>query len=183
MTDRPTDRPIIIRVTDLNQLVPALRYELGLSGKTQQELAEHMGVSYAITNRMLNGKGVLSVQQLFRLAGYLGIAVQLAPPKDTSSKPAVPEKARKTPVDLGVTLQDLFSAGKIAAGDILSSAQGEWNAIAEVGLRGDLILEDGAEYTSPSTAAKAVRGTTTNGWNFWAKDGQTLDSLRRELLK
>lgn len=181
-----TDRPPIIVCSKPEEIVNVLRYELKLSGLTQTELGEAVGLSMVTINRALNGKSALSIEQLYLVLARLGIGIALAPPKTAPAAAAalVPAKTRKKPVDLGVTLGDLFRAGKIKAGDVLESLPGDWNAVAEVGLRGELILEDGNEYSGPSTAAREVRGgTTTNGWTFWGLDGKSLDEMRHELLE
>jgi transcriptional regulator with XRE-family HTH domain len=178
------DRPPIIVCTKIEEIVTVLRYELRLSGLTQAELGEQVGLSMVTINRALNGKSALSIEQLYTILAHLGIGLALAPPKSSPARNVTAvTKTRKAPIDLGVTLQDLFRAGKLKAGDILESVPGDWNAVAEVGLRGELIIEDGTEFTSPSTAAKEIRGgTTTNGWTFWALNGKSLDEMRKELL-
>lgn len=181
-TPTTNERPPIIVCKTPDEIIPVLRYELKLRGMEQTELAERLGVSYVTTNRLLNGKSPLSLDQLYKILALLGIGVALAPPRAPVQDVSDVAK-RKPPVTLGVTLQSLFNAGMIKAGDILTSIPGENHVIAEVGLRGDLILEDGSEYSSPSSAAKEVRGgTTVNGWTFWGLDGRSLDSMRKELL-
>lgn len=183
MTGKETGerRPIIVCKTR-EEILAVLRHEMKLASVSQQELAEHMGVAYVTVNRLLTGKTPLSLEHLYTVLGYLGIGVALAPPRTGPTDVTAQPRKRKTPVDLGVTVPDLIRAGKIAVGDILNSNQGSFDAVAEVGLGGVLILEDGNEYTGLSSAAKEIRGTTTNGWAFWALNGRSLDAVRKEYL-
>jgi transcriptional regulator with XRE-family HTH domain len=177
------ERPPIVIVSKLDELLPVIRHEMKLGGVTQNELAEHLGVAYVTANRMLNGRTAMSIEQLFKILAYLGLGVALAPPKGSAPRDAAPAPARrKTPADHGVGLGDLVAAGRVAVGDTLVSLPGSLHVQATVGEGGTVVL-DGNTYTSVSTAAKAVRGgTTTNGWGFWGANGRSLDSIRKEML-
>ncbi len=79
----------------------------------------------------------------------------------------------------------LLSAGIVQAGDewFIERKDG-YRAVARVTLSGTLEM-GGEQYTSPSTAAGAVLGTSTNGWKRWkfSDGGRTayIDELRGRL--
>jgi CBS domain-containing protein len=86
-----------------------------------------------------------------------------------------------------VTLADLIDAGLLAAGTRLRFDRvrlGETH-YAKVTTDGQIALEDGLAYRSPSRAAVVAAGVRAlDGWHAWIVDssGRTLDSLRQELL-
>jgi len=84
-----------------------------------------------------------------------------------------------------VTVKDLLDAGLLIPGEKLQ-LQNRQDVIARVTKEG-MVAWQGTEYTSPSTAATAARGMSTNGWTAWRlrrEDGfgQTLADLRAELI-
>ncbi|MGW1046759.1 DUF4357 domain-containing protein [Streptomyces sp. NPDC002547] len=82
-------------------------------------------------------------------------------------------------------LAELLLKGVLEAGDTLSFRQRRAGreAVATVTADGRLIVEGQAvPFTSPSKAASAVTGTSSNGWVLWrTADGRTLDALRQQL--
>lgn len=66
------------------------------------------------------------------------------------------------------SVADLVDAGALPPGP-LTSTNGAWPASAELTAAGT-IRYDGQGYSSPSTAASAVKGGgAVNGWVFWAR--------------
>jgi hypothetical protein len=85
----------------------------------------------------------------------------------------------------GVTIAELINAGLLQAGDQLLSVNGSWPASAEVNADGTIFC-NGHAYSSPSSAASAVKGGAANGWDFWAAVGvgtSTLLSVLREQFR
>lgn len=84
-----------------------------------------------------------------------------------------------------VAVQDLVRTGLLAPGQELRFMHRGRSVLAVVSASGTLLI-DTDEYRSPSTAATAVSGTSTNGWRAWrAQQGgewTTLDALRQRLL-
>ncbi|MFD5424171.1 DUF4357 domain-containing protein [Streptomyces sp. NPDC127084] len=82
-------------------------------------------------------------------------------------------------------LAELLLKGLLEAGDTLSFQQRRAGreAAATVTADGRLIVEgQAAPFTSPSKAAAAVTGTSSNGWVLWrTADGRTLDALRQQI--
>ena len=76
-----------------------------------------------------------------------------------------------------VSLGDLLSAGSLQPGQQLTFRQRP-EVTAEVLANGRLKF-GGTEYSSPSTAARAVLGgTSTNGWLAWSiREGDVLVAL------
>lgn len=76
-----------------------------------------------------------------------------------------------------VSLPDLLSAGLLQPGQQLSMCQRP-GTTAELTANGTLKIGS-EEYSSPSTAARAVlNGTSTNGWRAWtARDGGVVVAL------
>jgi RAMA domain-containing protein len=83
-----------------------------------------------------------------------------------------------------VSLSDLVTAELLRPGQELTF-HGRSPATATVTARGTITL-DGSEYKSPSTAAKAVGGVSTNGWRAWyvnvAGEEISLAELRTRFL-
>ncbi|WP_447003413.1 DUF4357 domain-containing protein [Saccharothrix isguenensis] len=86
-----------------------------------------------------------------------------------------------TPESRRESIRDLLDAELIRAGDRLRLTRpraGEEH-VAAVSREGRIVLTSGAEYDTPSDAAKAVTGTQINGWIVWRTDAnRTLASLR-----
>lgn len=78
-----------------------------------------------------------------------------------------------------VELKHLIAAGLIAPGTRLAARPGNWaEAVATVMPNGQLELH-GVLHDSPSAAGRAVRGGSTNGWQFWRlEDGRPLADVR-----
>jgi hypothetical protein len=78
---------------------------------------------------------------------------------------------------------DLFHAGLLPAGTVLTPARDDVDGIAEIDEQGRIVYDEVA-YDTPSAAAVAVTGAPANGWTFWLADtpqGQRrLDSIRSE---
>jgi len=111
---------------------------------------------------------------------HITLSVDVAPDSapDGASGPA------RTVVPQG-PLAELLLKGLLEAGDTLSFQQRRAGreALATVTADGRLIVDGQAvPYTSPSKAASAVTGTSSNGWVLWrTADGRTLDALRQQL--
>lgn len=88
-----------------------------------------------------------------------------------------------------VTLSDLIEAGLLAAGDALVWERPNLGHThrATVEPNGELVLEDGRRFSSPSGAAVAVNeGRPADGWNAWrvtSTDNALLGELRRRLIE
>jgi hypothetical protein len=82
-----------------------------------------------------------------------------------------------------VSVADLLHAGLLPAGTVLAPTRDDLDAVAEVDEQGRIVF-DQVTYDSPSAAAVAATGTSTNGWTFWLADtiqGQRrLESIRSE---
>ncbi|WP_420611898.1 hypothetical protein [Candidatus Spongiisocius sp.] len=84
-----------------------------------------------------------------------------------------------------VVVKDLLDEGLIAADTPLTwtRPQKEKSYTARVLDTGDIKLDDGRIYSSPSRAACEAAGTAVNGWRVWkTPSGRTLLDLRSELL-
>jgi Restriction Enzyme Adenine Methylase Associated len=82
-----------------------------------------------------------------------------------------------------VTLKDLIGAGLLRPGQELQLHARE-EIRAKVTAQGTLVYR-ATEYASPSSAATAIRGISTNGWTAWrtrGNAGRTLSDLRKEVL-
>ncbi len=83
-----------------------------------------------------------------------------------------------------VSIRDLLRAGLLVPGTVLVPQVDGIDAIAEVTVDGNILI-DGEEFDTPSRAAAAT-GSRGNGWIFWLADtalGQkTLDQLRRDYI-
>jgi len=118
------------------------------------------------------------IQRVLRLLGHI-----VQPPqavvlgKPGKQPPAGPVKHHEE------TLRDLLGAGLLQPGMNLVSTNGAWPAEAEVTATG--LVYQGQMYTSPSGAARVVKGGAANGWRFWAvktESGEvTLFDLRQQL--
>lgn len=72
----------------------------------------------------------------------------------------------------GITVKQLLDAGLLTAGETLTSTNGVWPGTAVL-LSDGAVEWNGARYPTPSSAAVAVKGGPTNGWDFWAVDRPT----------
>lgn len=88
-----------------------------------------------------------------------------------------------------VTFRDLFNAGLIREGDVLTSAHPRWGGSATVTADGAILLPNGQEFSSPSPALVrlfALEGSSLNAANGWwymrlGEDGPRLHDLRTQL--
>jgi hypothetical protein len=85
-----------------------------------------------------------------------------------------------------VNVATLVTAGLLTPGTVLRPTQNNWaHRTAEVS-RDGMIFVDNKSFKTPSGAARAVAGSNTNGWQFWATDAQphkTLAELRADYLE
>ena len=79
-------------------------------------------------------------------------------PQGSSQEHSPPRRSK-------VSLKDLIEAGLLRAGQELHFARHQ-DVRAKVTSRGTLMF-NGIEYTSPSSAASDVNGTSLNGWTAW----------------
>lgn len=70
------------------------------------------------------------------------------------------------------TFEDLVLTGRIAPGTLLAVTDGLTDSIAEVTDDGTILLDE-TEHTSPDAAAKADGSNDTDGWQYWAIEGQS----------
>lgn len=76
-----------------------------------------------------------------------------------------------------LTTIELFSAGLLQAGDLLTPSDPERDIIAEINEDGLISVEEHA-YESPRRAARAVGDEQSDGWEYWiVHDGDTSRSL------
>jgi hypothetical protein len=79
-----------------------------------------------------------------------------------------------------VTIAELLRRDLVRPGDewVLTRG-GQASIVGRVTVEGKLAV-DGVDYTSPSTAARAALGTSTNGWKRWKyRDGSALSVVDR----
>jgi hypothetical protein len=64
------------------------------------------------------------------------------------------------------SVRDLLQTGLVSTGDRLrfTRPRAREEHVATVSSEGRIVLTDGAEYDTPSDAAKAASGTQVNGW-------------------
>lgn len=81
-----------------------------------------------------------------------------------------------------VSVKELAASGLISAGTILKAQPGAWGSrTCTVLATGELLLDDGNSYDTPSGAGSQVRKGAVNGWIFWQmQDGRPLDEIRKE---
>jgi hypothetical protein len=85
-----------------------------------------------------------------------------------------------------VTLADLLSAGLLAVGSPLFPRRKKFQSRVATLLADGHVEVDGTIYTSPSDAADAITGHSTNGWGFFLVDQaskRTLRAVRREYIE
>lgn len=116
-------------------------------------------------------------------------ATSLPPPSPSLPSPD-DKKAKKPQKHFGVTLTDLVAAGDLRVGDRLvpggyaKKYSGEGFVVESNGKI--YIRVNGADYGSPSSAAKALSGNKAeSGWHFWKRssDGKSLDEMRKRLKR
>jgi hypothetical protein len=78
-----------------------------------------------------------------------------------------------------VDLSDLIAAGLLTAGIPLFPRRGKYNHKVATLLADGQVEVDGVNYASPSDAARAIVGKSTNGWSFFLTDQASRRSLRK----
>lgn len=114
---------------------------------------------------------------------------QLRSPEYAPEYPAAPA-APTTPAtqgSSGIDLEDLLEAKFIVPGTVLVAQRETVDSTGVINESGQIVIEEVA-YISPSAAARAAAGTTSeNGWTFWRvgdeRDAPTLDELRAQYLR
>jgi transcriptional regulator with XRE-family HTH domain len=66
-------------VRDPDELPGAIRTAMKARGVSQTQLARDLGYSAKHVNQMLQGNAGISIEMLFRIMRYLGVAVVFAP--------------------------------------------------------------------------------------------------------
>lgn len=61
------------------EVVPLIRQELEAKGKTQRQLAAHLGFTTKHMSQIMTGKAGASLPVLFRILAYLGVGIAMAP--------------------------------------------------------------------------------------------------------
>ena len=79
-----------------------------------------------------------------------------------------------------VTIADLVGAGLLKVGDRLTIQIGP--SSGEGFVLPDGIQVNGQAYPNPTIAARAVRDSTVNGWDYWKYGDKTLADIRAEYL-
>jgi hypothetical protein len=101
---------------------------------------------------------------------YLQIAREVWDPETIGLEVGAPPKEAK-PVEgqafYGVRLADLLQAGLISAGDVLVGTRHDQMYRITVTGDGNVTSDSGVEFDSLSSAAEALTGKATNGWEFW----------------
>jgi hypothetical protein len=82
-----------------------------------------------------------------------------------------------------VDLSDLLSAGCVQAGMPLHPRRKKFAQSVATLLSDGRLDVHGVVYSSPSEAAKAIAGKTTNGWSFFVVNQQTRESLKDVRLR
>ncbi len=77
-----------------------------------------------------------------------------------------------------IEIADLLSAGLLEEGQPLYAKRRRVNDRTATVLSDGALDVDGTRYATPSGAARAVAGTSENGWWFWLIDRKTKQSLR-----
>lgn len=97
------------------------------------------------------------------------------------------DSGRSKPQTYHIAITDLLEAGLIKPNTSLTWTRPRLGLSydALVLNTGEIRLDDGRTYASPSLAAREAAGIVAyNGWNAWkVPDGQTLSDLRTELLE
>jgi transcriptional regulator with XRE-family HTH domain len=64
---------------EASDIVKLIRQEIKGCGKTQKQVADHLGFTQKHMSQMMNGKNGISIPVLFRICGYLGASVAIVP--------------------------------------------------------------------------------------------------------
>ncbi|MXZ29486.1 MAG: hypothetical protein F4236_04380 [Acidimicrobiia bacterium] len=123
---------------------------------------------------------LVSLQRVLRLIGHDPSS------GDEFGETASAGKGKKSVKYFGVSLQDLFHANLIKAGDDLESTNRAWPARAKISPEGSIVFNEKV-FDSPSSAAMAVKDGPANGWDFWAIPTATglvrLSTLREHFIE
>lgn len=128
-------------------------------------------------DRQMLEQVILPIRRVLQLVGH-----DPAAPDDRDTR-TLNKRSNKY---YGIKVANLMQAGLLSEGTILISANNAWPAVAIVTPDGGISFNN-ESYDSPSAAAVAVRGSETNGWDFWAiqtAEGlKSLASLRKRYLE
>jgi hypothetical protein len=108
---------------------------------------------------------VTPVSRILRLLGY-----DPATADDTGT--VATTTRTRTSRFVGITVEQIINAGLLVPGATLVSTNSVWPATATLNADGT-ITYDQRTYSTPSSAAAAVKDGNANGWEFWAVDDPT----------
>lgn len=66
-------------VRDPADIVPLIRREAKAAGRTQKQIADHMGFTEKHVSYMFNGRNGVSIQNLLTICAYLDVGVAFYP--------------------------------------------------------------------------------------------------------
>jgi hypothetical protein len=81
-----------------------------------------------------------------------------------------------------LSMLELFDAGILKSGDVISTVDSELDFLAEIGDDGEIVLGD-HNYEDPNKAAEAVDASNVDGWSFWQLEGPTGQITLAELAR
>ncbi|QNG36296.1 DUF2924 domain-containing protein [Geodermatophilaceae bacterium NBWT11] len=123
-----------------------------------------------------------TVPPIRRVLSLLGYDTE-TPDDQATVRPATRTRSNRF---YGITAKQLLDADLLTAGETLTSTNGVWPGTAVLLADGG-VEWNGAKYPTLSSAAVAVKGSATNGWDFWAVDRPSgrvpLATLRARWLK
>ena len=130
-----------------------------------------------------------SIEDRASLLTKRALEVWPIPAMDEATRKAYLLERKGDPQRKTVTFRDLFNAGLIREGDVLTSAHPRWGGSATVTADGAILLPNGQEFSSPSPALVrlfALEGSSLNAANGWwymqlGEDGPRLHDLRTQL--
>lgn len=67
---------------DIDEVTELIRQGLDARGKTQKQMADHLGFSQKHVSQMLTRKAGLSLSNLFDMCAYLGMSVAIVPDRN-----------------------------------------------------------------------------------------------------
>lgn len=86
----------------------------------------------------------------------------------------------------GIQLSDLVAAGIVPVGATLVSTSRKWPSEARILEDGQIEIEGDAFESLSAAGTAATRGTSVNGWNFWAlgsPEGERLAEARERFVR
>jgi hypothetical protein len=105
------------------------------------------------------------------------------PSTDHSSSAETTELSETDASSTRVRLKELVQSGLLPPGTVLVPARDDIDVVAEIDEQGRIVCNETA-FDTPSAAAVAASGRSSNGWTFWIADlpdGQRrLESIRSE---